>query len=187
MSDLKGQRILGIDPGTNILGYAVIDVKGDDINIITMGELRLQRLNSHFEKLGRIFTRVSHLVVTYKPDTLSIEAPFFGKNVQSMLKLGRAQGVAIAAGMKESVEIIEYSPKKIKKAITGNGNATKEQVAVMLQQTIKKGILDSKYLDSTDALAAAVCHSYQKTTLGDGKKYKDWSAYIKANDDKVSK
>jgi crossover junction endodeoxyribonuclease RuvC len=89
--------------------------------------------------------------------------------------------------MKESVEIIEYSPKKIKKAITGNGNATKEQVAAMLQQTIKKGILDSKYLDSTDALAAAVCHSYQKTTLGDGKKYKDWSAYIKANDDKVSK
>ena len=104
-----------------------------------------------------------------------------------MLKLGRAQGVAIAAGIQGSVEIIEYSPKKIKKAITGNGNATKEQVAAMLQHTIKEGILDSKYLDSSDALAAAVCHSYQKNTFGDGKKYKDWGAYVKANDDKVSK
>ena len=118
---------MGIDPGTNILGYAIIDVLGDQIHVITMGELKLQRLNSQFEKLGRIFSRVSHLVKTYKPDTLSIEAPFFGKNVQSMLKLGRAQGVAIAAGIKESIDIIEYSPKKIKKAITGNGNAPKSK------------------------------------------------------------
>ena len=153
--------ILGIDPGTTIMGYGIIHVKGKKIELIQMGVLHLSKLGSHELKLKKIFERTLQLVDDYKPDELSVEAPFFGKNVQSMLKLGRAQGVAMSAALYRNVPIFEYAPKKIKMAITGKGTASKEQVAGML-----KTILDikemPKHLDASDGLAAAVCHHFQR-------------------------
>ena len=149
--------ILGIDPGTTIMGFGIIQVVKNQMKFVQMNELLLNKYDDHYLKLKLIFERTIELIDTYKPDELAIEAPFFGKNVQSMLKLGRAQGVAMAAGLAREVPITEYEPKKVKMAITGNGNASKEQVAKMLQQLLNFRELPS-HLDATDGLAVAVCH-----------------------------
>ncbi len=176
--------ILGIDPGTTIMGYGLIQIKGKKMELLQMGVLHLSKLSSHELKLKRIFERTLAMIDEYKPDELAVEAPFFGKNVQSMLKLGRAQGVAMAAGLYRDIPIFEYSPKKIKKSITGNGNASKEQVAAMLKSllTIKEM---PKHLDATDGLAAAVCHFFQGDTAEKGKSYTGWKAFVKDNPDKL--
>ncbi len=176
--------ILGIDPGTTIMGYGIIHINEKEIKLIQMGVLHLSKLKSHELKLKKIFERTLQLIDQYKPDELAIEAPFFGKNVQSMLNLGRAQGVAMAAGLSREVAITEYSPKKIKMAITGNGNASKEQVAKMLQKLLKIKTLP-KNLDATDGLAAAVCHYYNRGKLESEKSYSGWSAFVNKNPDKV--
>lgn len=174
--------ILGIDPGTAIMGYGLVMERGSKLELITLGVIHLSKYENHALKLQKIFERTLAIVDEYKPDFLAIEAPFFGKNVQSMLKLGRAQGVAMAAALYRDVPIFEYSPKKIKQAITGNGNASKEQVAAMLKQLLKF-TENPEYLDATDGLAAAVCHSLQKinTQAGNKKSYTGWAAFVKDN------
>ena len=176
--------ILGIDPGTSIMGFGIIRVKDKKMEFIQMNELILKKYQDPFTKLKLIFDRTIELIDTYHPDEIAIEAPFFGKNVQSMLKLGRAQGVAMAAGLSRQVPITEYLPKKIKMAITGNGNASKEQVAKMLQNTLGLKSLP-KNLDSTDGLAAAVCHFYNQGRVEAGKSYTGWEAFVKQNQKRV--
>jgi crossover junction endodeoxyribonuclease RuvC len=182
----KEKIILGIDPGTTIMGFGLIKVIGKSMVFMQLNELHLQKYSDHYLKLKLIFERTVELIDTYHPDEIAIEAPFFGKNVQSMLKLGRAQGVAMAAGLSREVPITEYSPKKIKMAITGNGNASKEQVAKMLQSLLNIKELP-KNLDSTDGLAAAVCHYYNQGRVEVGKSYSGWSAFVKQNKDRVKK
>jgi crossover junction endodeoxyribonuclease RuvC len=172
--------ILGIDPGTTIMGFGLIKVVNKKMEFIQMNELLLQKYSDPYTKLKLIFERTIALIDTYHPDEIAIEAPFFGKNVQSMLKLGRAQGVAMAAGLSRQIPITEYLPKKIKMAITGNGNASKEQVAKMLQSVLGLKSLP-KNLDSTDGLAAAVCHFYNEGRLEVGKSYSGWDAFVKQN------
>ncbi|MDX1665815.1 MAG: crossover junction endodeoxyribonuclease RuvC [Saprospiraceae bacterium] len=180
-------RILGIDPGTNLLGYAVIEINDKNIHLIDAGVVQMSRLPSHKLKLKRIFNRLQEIISRHHPREMAVEAPFYGKNVQSMLKLGRAQGVAIAAGMTLGVDITEYSPKKIKQAITGNGNATKEQVAAMLQSMLK-GKPELESLDASDALATAVCHYFQsQNPVGNQKRYGDWSSFLKENPDRINR
>jgi len=180
-------KILGVDPGTNLLGYAVLEVHGKVTKLQTMGVLRLQSYETHTLKLKEIFLQLQEIIETYQPSQLSIEAPFYGKNVQSMLKLGRAQGVAMAAGMTMGLEITEYSPKKIKQSVTGNGNASKEQVSAMLESILGVKFTDT-YLDATDALGAAMCHYNQSSNKMMGKKsYKDWGSFLKDNPGKMSK
>lgn len=178
--------ILGVDPGTTIMGFGLIKVVGKQMEFLQLNELLLQKYDDHYVKLKLIFERTIELIDTYHPDEIAIEAPFFGKNVQSMLKLGRAQGVAMAAGLSRQIPITEYSPKKIKMAITGNGNASKEQVARMLQSLLNLKTLP-KNLDSTDGLAAAVCHFYNAGKTEIGKSYTGWEAFVKQNPTKVSK
>ncbi|MDB4291866.1 crossover junction endodeoxyribonuclease RuvC [Maribacter sp.] len=177
--------ILGIDPGTTIMGFGLIKVVGKKMEFLQMNELLLNKYKDPYTKLKLIFERTIELIDTYHPDEIAIEAPFFGKNVQSMLKLGRAQGVAMAAGLSRQIPITEYLPKKIKMAITGNGNASKEQVAKMLQSTLGLKTLP-KNLDSTDGLAAAVCHFYNADRVTVGKSYSGWDAYVKGNPKKVN-
>lgn len=178
-------RILGIDPGTNILGYAVIEIENKKISLVEMGVVTMNKFDSHQMKLKHIFERLQAIIDRHHPNEMAIEAPFFGKNVQSMLKLGRAQGVAIAAAMTKGLEMSEYSPKSIKKSVTGNGNASKEQVAAMLANILKQK-LDGEYLDATDALGAAVCHFYQSgNPLSGQKKYSGWGSFLKDNPDKI--
>ncbi|MCU0370877.1 MAG: crossover junction endodeoxyribonuclease RuvC [Bacteroidales bacterium] len=172
--------ILGIDPGTTIMGYGVILVREKKVELLTMGVLKLHQFPEHEDKLKRIFDRTVSLIEEYHPDELAIEAPFFGKNVQSMLKLGRAQGVAMAAALSRTVPIFEYSPRKIKMSITGRGNASKEQVAVMLQ-TLLQFTQAPQYLDATDGLAAAVCHYFQKNPGRQEKKFTGWKAFLSEN------
>ena len=149
-----------------------------------MGVIHLSKLQSHEEKLKKIFSRILNLVDEYKPDEVAIEAPFYGKNIQSMLKLGRAQGVAMAASLYRNIPIFEYAPKKIKMAITGNGNASKEQVSGMLKSILN--IKDMpKNLDASDGLAAALCHFYQNKALNSSINYSNWSSFIKSNPDKI--
>lgn len=176
--------ILGIDPGTTIMGFGLIKVINKDMEFIQLNELNLTKLSDHYVKLRKIFERTIELIDTHHPDEIAIEAPFFGKNVQSMLKLGRAQGVAMAAGLSRQIPITEYEPKKIKMAITGNGNASKEQVAKMLQQLLGLKELP-KNLDSTDGLAAAVCHFFNQGRLGKEKSYTGWSAFVNQNPNRV--
>lgn len=184
---MKGEKIiLGIDPGTTIMGFGIIKVVGKKMEFIQMNELLLKKHQDHFTKLKLIFERTIELIDTHHPDEIAIEAPFYGKNVQSMLKLGRAQGVAMAAGLSRQIPITEYLPKKIKMAITGNGNASKEQVAKMLQSTLGLKTLP-KNLDSTDGLAAAVCHFYNEGKIERSTNYSGWSAYVKQNEGKVKK
>ena len=173
--------ILGIDPGTIVMGYGIIQIQNSVIKTLGVGIIKLDKFDNHALRLQKIFERTTAIIEEYNPDELAIEAPFFGKNVQSMLKLGRAQGVAIAAALSKKIPITEYSPKKIKMSITGNGNASKEQVAAMLVQIlgIKK---DNKYLDATDALGAALCHYYQNGKTGSAKKsYTGWKAFLTDN------
>ena len=178
--------ILGIDPGTTIMGFGIIRVVDKKMEFVQMNELLLSKYKDPFTKLKLIFERTLELIDTHHPDEIAIEAPFYGKNVQSMLKLGRAQGVAMAAGLSRQVPITEYLPKKIKMAITGNGNASKEQVAKMLQSTLKLKTLP-KNLDSTDGLAAAVCHFYNEGRVEVGSSYSGWSSYVKNNPKKIDK
>ena len=168
------------------MGFGLIKVVGKQMEFLQMNELLLSKYKDPYTKLKLIFERTVELIDTYHPDEIAIEAPFFGKNVQSMLKLGRAQGVAMAAGLSRQVPITEYLPKKIKMAITGNGNASKEQVAKMLQSTLGLKTLP-KNLDSTDGLAAAVCHFYNAGRVEVVKSYSGWDAYVKQNEDRVKK
>lgn len=176
--------ILGIDPGTTIMGFGLIKVEKNQMHFLQLNELQLSKYSDHYVKLKLIFERTIELIETFHPDEIAIEAPFFGKNVQSMLKLGRAQGVAMAAGLSRDIPITEYSPKKIKMAITGNGNASKEQVAKMLQSLLRFKELP-KNLDSTDGLAAAVCHFFNAGKGEDQKKYTGWKAFVSQNPGKV--
>ena len=180
----KERIILGIDPGTTIMGFGLIKVIGKQMKFMQLNELHLKKYDNHYIKLKHIFDRTIELIDTFNPDEIAIEAPFFGKNVQSMLKLGRAQGVAMAAGLSRQIPITEYLPKKIKMAITGNGNASKEQVAKMLQSTLGLKTLP-KNLDATDGLAAAVCHFYNSGKVTVGKSYSGWSSFVKQNEDRV--
>lgn len=179
--------ILGIDPGTNFMGLGVLGVCRNNLAVVAMDVLKLQKLSNQALKLKSIFETVLRNIDTYHPDELAIESPFFGKNVQSMLKLGRAQGVAIAAALYRDIPVFEYSPRKVKQSITGKGGASKEQVAAMLYRILNiDGLPDD--LDITDALAVALCHHYQGQTTGkDREKYTGWKAFISDNPDRVSK
>lgn len=184
MKSKTDRIILGIDPGTTIMGYGLIHVKGNKMEMITMGVLHLSKLNSHADKLKRIFERTLALIDEYKADEMALEAPFFGKNVQSMLKLGRAQGVAMAAGLYRDIPIFEYAPKKIKMSITGQGTASKEQVAAMLKSLLKINEMP-KHMDASDGLAAAVCHYFQNGKISSGKSHSGWGSFLKDNPERL--
>jgi crossover junction endodeoxyribonuclease RuvC len=179
--------ILGIDPGTNVMGYGLIAIDGRELSLLGAGIIRLEKESDHGMKLSKIFKECQKLIERYHPDEMAIEAPFYGKNVQSMLKLGRAQGVSIAAAIAYEIPVFEYSPKSIKQAITGNGNASKEQVAAMLKDQLNFEETP-KYLDATDGLAAAVCHYYKESSgLNSGKSgNKGWDDFIRKNPGRVS-
>ncbi|MCB0805582.1 MAG: crossover junction endodeoxyribonuclease RuvC [Bacteroidales bacterium] len=182
---MKSERIiLGIDPGTNIMGYGLIHERNSGMKMINLGVIHLSKYSDQAIKLKKIFERTLELIDQYHPDELAIEAPFYGKNVQSMLKLGRAQGVAMASALYRDIPIFEYSPKKIKQAITGNGNASKEQVAAMLMGMLKISETP-KHLDATDGLAAAVCHFLQRKPVANAKSYSGWSQFLKENPERV--
>ncbi len=169
------------------MGYGRIKVKKQDIKLLQIGVIHLSKYYSHELKLKKIFERIIGIIDDYHPDEVALEAPFFGKNVQSMLKLGRAQGVAMAAALSREIPITEYAPKKVKQSVTGNGNASKEQVAKMLQSVLGLKELP-KNLDSTDGLAAAVCHFYNSgKTVGTGKSYSGWSSFVQQNEKRVKK
>ena len=181
MESRKMEKILlGIDSGTNVMGYGVLRVVGNKAEMLAMGVINLKNMRDPYLRLGRIFERVTGVIDEYKPDELAIEAPFYGKNVQSMLKLGRAQGVAIAAAIVRDIPIHEYEPRKIKVAITGNGAASKEQVAGMLQRMLHISAEDMEVqMDATDALAAAYCHFIQMGAPQSEKKYSSWKDFVK--------
>ena len=174
--------ILGIDPGTNVMGYGVIKAVGQKAEMIAMGVIDLRKIPDTYLRLGHIFTRVTGIIDSYLPDEMAIEAPFFGKNVQSMLKLGRAQGVAISAAIQRDIPIHEYAPLKIKMAITGNGSASKEQVAGMLQRMLNlKADEMPKFMDATDALGAAYCHFMQLGKPETTANYRSWKDFVNKN------
>jgi crossover junction endodeoxyribonuclease RuvC len=173
--------ILGIDPGTNIMGYGLIGISNNNPIVIQYGVIKLDKFKSQQLKLKKIFERVKSLIEDYLPDEIAIEAPFFGKNVQSMLKLGRAQGVAMAAGLVKDIPITEYAPKSVKQSVTGNGNASKEQMARLIVQIFKLKEVP-ELLDATDALGVAICHYYSTKGISKGTaKKKDWSSFLKEN------
>lgn len=183
----KERIILGIDPGTAVMGYGLIKETGNKIELISLGVVKMENMDDHMLKLQRIFEKTVALIDNYHPDCMAIEAPFYGKNIQVMLKLGRAQGVAMAAALSRNIEITEYAPRKIKQSITGNGNAAKEQVAAMLQNLLKFKEAP-EFLDATDGLAVAVCHSFQKITTGKSgvkKSYSGWETFVKDNAGRV--
>lgn len=180
MNDKTEKIILGIDPGTNLMGYGVLRVCDRNAEMVAMGIIDLRKFSDHYLKLGHIFERVSGIIEAYLPDEMAIEAPFFGQNVQSMLKLGRAQGVAMAAAIHRQVPITEYAPMKIKMAITGQGAASKEQVADMLRRMLKLDAKEmGKYMDASDALAAAYCHYLQMGRPASDKKYSSWKDFAR--------
>jgi len=179
---LKEKIILGLDPGTNVMGYGIILIRGSQMTVVQFGVINMGKYGAHALKLKKIFERVLALVDEYKPDDVALEAPFFGKNIQSMLKLGRAQGVAMSAALYREVPITEYAPKKVKQSVTGNGNASKEQVAKMLMQLFSIKELP-KLFDATDALAVAVCHHYQNGAVKS--KASSWSAFLKENPERI--
>ena len=179
--------ILGIDPGTNVMGYGVLRIRDNKADMVSMGVIDMRKMGDPYLKLGRIFERVTGIIDEYLPDEMAIEAPFFGKNVQSMLKLGRAQGVAIAAAILHDVPIHEYAPLKIKMAITGQGEASKEQVAGMLQRLLHISEKDMpKFKDATDALGAAYCHFLQMAIPNvETKHYGDWKEFVRQNSSRI--
>lgn len=183
----KSKTILGIDPGTNILGYGVISIDSKGPHYVDMGVFDLRKIKDPFEKLANIFAGVSELIEEHHPDELAVESPFYGKNAQVILKLGRAQGAALTAAVMKGIPVDEYAPRKAKIAICGNGAASKEQVAMMIQKTLKVE-LDPKYLDATDALAIALCHHYQMSSplVGIGGKT-DWKKFLENNPDRIKK
>lgn len=183
---VKEKIILGIDPGTSVMGYGLIKVVGSKLELISMGVIHLKKYDNHALKLKKIFEKVLALIDEYHPDEMAVEAPFFGKNVQSMLKLGRAQGVAMAAALHRDIPTMEYSPKKIKQSITGNGNASKEQVSAMIKNLLKIDI-QPKFLDATDGTAAAICHYFQSGTISEKRSYTGWKAFLSDNPDRKKK
>jgi crossover junction endodeoxyribonuclease RuvC len=184
---IKPKTILGIDPGTNILGYGVICIDSKGPHYVDMGVFDLRKITDPFEKLANIFAGVSELLEIHKPDELAVESPFYGKNAQVILKLGRAQGAALTAAVMKGIPVAEYAPRKAKIAICGNGAASKEQVAMMIQKTLKVE-LNPKHLDATDALAIALCHHYQMNNplAGTGGK-PDWKKFLENNPDRIKK
>ena len=184
---IKPKTILGIDPGTNILGYGVICIDSKGPHYVDMGVFALRKITDPFEKLANIFAGVSELLEIHKPDELAVESPFYGKNAQVILKLGRAQGAALTAAVMKGIPVAEYAPRKAKIAICGNGAASKEQVAMMIQKTLKVE-LNPKHLDATDALAIALCHHYQMSNplAGTGGKT-DWKKFLENNPDRIKK
>jgi crossover junction endodeoxyribonuclease RuvC len=186
MSKLIQKRILGVDPGTNILGYAIIDTQGQDLKLVQMGTIHLQKFEDHQTKLKEIYLQLQEVIEIFLPQEMAIESPFYGKNVQSMLKLGRAQGVSIAAGITMGLNIQEYSPKKIKQSVTGNGNASKEQVSGMLKHIVTEPFFE-KHFDATDALAAAVCHHQQlQNPMAALSKGSGWAKFLKENPGRIA-
>ena len=188
---------MGIDPGTNITGYGVLEVCGKSMRCVVLGIIDLHRISDPYAKLRHIFDRVCALVEEYRPDEVALESPFFGQNVQSMLKLGRAQGVAIAAALSKGCPVAEYAPRRIKQAITGQGGASKEQVAAILKSMLKLEELPQR-LDATDGLAVAVCHHFQssvvasvdtaplKKALGGGRTgSKSWTEFIASHPERI--
>ena len=185
MADDKQRIIMGIDPGTNILGYGVILIDRKSVHYVDMGILDLRKEKDHFMKLNRIFREVGVLMERYTPDDLAIEAPFYGKNPQVMLKLGRAQGAAIAAALFRQIPVFEYAPRKVKMAITGRGDASKEQVKLLMEKTLKT-TMDNKFLDASDALAIAMCHFYQLTSpLSDAASSTNWKKFMESHPDRI--
>lgn len=182
---MQEKIILGIDPGTNVMGFGAIKIVRKSVEILALDVIHIKKGAEHIEKLKQIFDSCLKLVETHTPDEVAVEAPFFGKNVQSMLKLGRAQGVIMAAAMHRGIPVTEYSPRKIKQSITGNGASSKEQVAVMMEKTFRQP-LQSKYMDATDGLAVALCHHYQSTNPLMNKGGKSWSEFIRKNPGKIS-
>ena len=178
--------ILGIDPGTTIMGFGLIKKKGSELEMVMMDVLLLNKIKDPYLKLQKIFEKSIAIIDHYHPDEVALEAPFFGKNVQSMLKLGRAQGVAMAAALQREIPVTEYAPLKIKKSITGRGSASKEQVAGMLMQMLNLKEMP-KYLDATDGLAAAVCHALQNGISETKKSYSSWENFIKTNENRIIK
>jgi crossover junction endodeoxyribonuclease RuvC len=180
MSNTTDRIIIGIDPGTVVMGYGIIHIVGQKVNLVALGILKLDKFKDHPTRLKTIFERTSGLVREYKPDEMAIEAPFYGSNVQSMLKLGRAQGVCMAAALAQNIPVEEYSPRKVKQSVTGNGSASKEQVAAMLQNIL--GIKADQYaLDATDALAVAMCHHFQNKVPGGKTAVSGWASFLKQN------
>ncbi|MDO4949104.1 MAG: crossover junction endodeoxyribonuclease RuvC [Bacteroidales bacterium] len=177
--------ILGIDPGTNLMGYGVLQVEVGKPKVVSLGVIDLRKHTNHYLKLGHLLERVEGLLQSYLPDELAIEAPFYGKNIQSMLKLGRAQGVAMAAALARDIPITEYAPLKVKMAITGNGSASKEQVADMLKRILRIDQIETPFLDATDALAVAYCHYQESNRPQFAKTYSSWRDFINKNPDKV--
>lgn len=192
------KTIMGIDPGTNFTGYGVIEVNGNAVRCVVLGEIDIHKMTDPYEKLKYIFNRICLLIDEYKPDEVALESPFFGENVQSMLKLGRAQGVAMAAALSRNVAVFEYAPRRIKQSITGIGAASKEQIAALLKNILQLKTLP-KRLDATDGLAVAMCHYFQCTTpalsnspkkkaLGGGlSRGKSWETFINENPQRVKK
>jgi crossover junction endodeoxyribonuclease RuvC len=176
--------ILGVDPGTNVMGYGLVLAVGQKLSLLQYGVIHLGQYDGHALRLQKIFQRMVQLIDEYHPDEMALEAPFYGKNVQSMLKLGRAQGVAMAAALSRSIPIEEYAPKKVKQAVTGNGNASKEQVSRMVMQQLQFQSPEDFLLDATDALAVAICHFYQNG-LGGASKQKDWRAFLQENPGRI--
>ena len=187
MRKMAEKIILGIDPGTNVMGYGIIKIVNNKASMVAMGIIDLRKLTDHYLRLGHIFERITGIIDAYLPDELAIEAPFFGKNVQSMLKLGRAQGVAIAAAIHRDIPIHEYAPLKIKMAITGRGQASKEQVAGMLQRLLHLDQTDMpRFMDATDALGAAYCHFLQMGRHDSEVKYRSWKDFVNKNQNRKS-
>jgi crossover junction endodeoxyribonuclease RuvC len=182
----KEKIILGIDPGTNVMGYGLIMTEGKKYKILQYGVIHLKKYETHELKLKKIFERVTGIIDEFLPDTMALEAPFYGANVQSMLKLGRAQGVAMAAALAREIPITEYSPKKVKQSVTGNGNASKEQVAAMLQTLFSLTELP-KMLDATDALAVALCHHFHEGRVQTRGRNEGWKSFIEENPNRIKK
>lgn len=180
----KEKVILGIDPGTNVMGYGLILIEGKQYTVMQYGVIHLKKYENHELKLKKIFERVTGIITEFNPDMVALEAPFYGQNVQSMLKLGRAQGVAIAAALARDIPITEYSPKKIKQSVTGNGNASKIQVAEMLK-TLLKLTETPKLLDATDALAVALCHHFHDGRLQTRGRKAGWKSFIQENPERI--
>lgn len=181
---VKEKIILGIDPGTVVLGYGIIQLKGQQMSCLHCDVIKLKGDDDHTLRLKQIFEALTLVIDKYNPDELAIEAPFFGKNVQSMLKLGRAQGVAMAAALQRDIPVFEYSPRKVKQSVTGNGSASKEQLAVMVQRLLGLKELP-KYLDASDALSVAICHHFQSKTISTGgKSFSNWKSFLGSNPDR---
>ncbi len=184
--EAKEKIILGIDPGTTVMGYGLLLIEGKKYKILQYGVIHLKKYETHELKLKKIFERVTAIIDEFLPDTVALEAPFYGVNVQSMLKLGRAQGVAMAAALARDIPITEYSPKKVKQSVTGNGNASKEQVAAMLQTLLNIEELP-KLLDATDALAVALCHHFHEGRMQTRGRNQGWKSFIQDNPDRLKK